>query len=92
MAENNHNHKADNTIPEEFDSYEEAAEFWEIHDTAEYSDTFVPVNIQAEFRQRHYEIELDKDIVIALNQLATKRGIAIRELANELLREQLVAV
>jgi hypothetical protein len=27
-------------IPEEFDSYEEAAEFWDTHDTTDYPDAF----------------------------------------------------
>lgn len=29
-------------IPEEFASYEEAAEFWDTHDTTDYPDDFEP--------------------------------------------------
>lgn len=43
-------------IPEEFTSYEEAAEFWDKRDTADYPDSFetVPVTTQ------RYEVEIDE--------------------------------
>ncbi|MCB0061009.1 MAG: hypothetical protein KDE19_02795 [Caldilineaceae bacterium] len=78
-------------IPEEFDSYEEAAEFWDTHDTADYPDDFVTMQINTELRQRHYVIELDEDVVVTLRKLANEKGIAVRQLASELLRDQLVA-
>ena len=53
-------------LPEKFSSYEEAAEFWDTHDTTDYLDAFQPVTVQAEFRRRHYEVEIDKDVLFAL--------------------------
>jgi len=35
-------------IPEEFASYEEAAEFWDTHDTADYPDSFETVGVEAQ--------------------------------------------
>ncbi len=32
-------------IPEEFSSYEEAAEFWDTHDTTDYPDSFETVAV-----------------------------------------------
>lgn len=78
-------------IPEEFDSYEEAAEFWDLHDTTDYPNDFVTVPMGTELRQRHFEVELDEDVVIRLRKLASKKGVAVRELASELLRDQLLA-
>ncbi len=52
-------------IPEEFASYEEAAEFWDTHDTTDYPDAFRPVEVIAEFRGRHYEVEVDEDVAKA---------------------------
>jgi len=43
-------------IPEEFASYEEAAEFWDTHDTTDYPDAFRTVDAVAEFKGRHHEI------------------------------------
>jgi len=36
------NRKRVDPIPEEFASYEEAAEFWDTHDTTDYPKLFVP--------------------------------------------------
>ncbi len=91
MNSTNENPKQIEPIPEEFDSYEEAAEFWDIHDTTDYPDEFVTVHIKTELRQRHFEVELDEDVVIRLRKLASKKGVAVRELASELLRDQLLA-
>lgn len=33
------------STPENFDSYEEAAEFWDTHDTTDYLDEFITVDI-----------------------------------------------
>ena len=41
-------------LPENFASIEEAAEFWETHDTTNYPDAFRDVELEAaEVRQRH---------------------------------------
>lgn len=78
-------------IPETFASYEEAAEFWDEHDMTDYPDQFVTVQTHTELRQRHYAVELDEDVVMTLRKLADQKGITVRELASELLREQLLA-
>ncbi len=53
--------KAIDPIPEEFDSYEEAAEFWNTHDTTDYLDNFETVSAQTELERRRYEIEIDAE-------------------------------
>ena len=45
-------------IPGEFDSYENAAEFWDTHDTTGYLDAFHTVEVDCEFRDRRYEAQL----------------------------------
>jgi hypothetical protein len=78
-------------IPEEFASYEEAAEFWDIHDTTDYPEAFRTVEVTAEFRGRHYEIEIEADVARTLRVQARRRGITTGRLASELLRQQLAA-
>jgi hypothetical protein len=59
-----HDHKKQvDAIPEEFSSYEEAAEFWETHDTTDYLDDFQTVEMQSEFRRRSMKLNW---IVISL--------------------------
>lgn len=48
-------------IPEEFASYEEAAEFWDTHDTTDYPDSFETVSAQSELKRRRYEVEIDEE-------------------------------
>ncbi len=78
-------------IPEEFSSYEEAAEFWDSHDTADYPDAFAdkPVEVRGAFRRRHFEVEVDEDLFGTLRERARKAGISVRRLVGDLLRQQL---
>jgi hypothetical protein len=81
--------KAIEPIPEEFGSYEEAAEFWETHDTTAYPESFETVAVESELRRRRYEIEIDEDLMRVLSEQAQKRGVAVSQLVSELLREKI---
>ena len=81
--------KAIEPIPEEFGSYEEAAEFWETHDTTDYPESFETVSVESELRHRRYEIEIDEDLMKVLSEQAQKRGVAVSQLVSELLREKI---
>jgi predicted HicB family RNase H-like nuclease len=75
-------------IPDEFDSYEEAAEFWDTHDTTDYLDNLESVSLQPiELRQRHFEVEVDADLMKVLYEKAKQQGIGVRQLVNDMLRE-----
>lgn len=76
-------------IPEEFASYEEAAEFWDTHDTTDYPEAFRTVEVVAELKKRYYEIEIDEDVAGVLRAQAQQRGVTVSHLASELLRQQL---
>ena len=76
-------------IPEEFTSYEEAAKFWDTHDTTDYPDVFKTVDVEAEFRKRHYEIEVEEDVIKVLKERSNKLGVSISRLASDMLRKQI---
>ena len=78
-------------IPEKFASYEEAAEFWDAHDTTDYPDAFRTVAVEAKFRKRHYEIEIDADVVRTLQRLAQQKGVTLSYLASNLLRQLIIS-
>ncbi|MFN8486084.1 MAG: CopG family antitoxin [Caldilineaceae bacterium] len=82
--------KKSDPIPESFDSYEAAVEFWDTHDTADYLEDFETVEVHTEFRRRHFEIELAEDVIIALRQKAKHQGVSLERLANDILREQVL--
>ena len=76
-------------IPEEFASYEQAAEFWDTHDTTDYQDNFETVAVQSELKGRRYEVEIDEELMTTLASLAQSRGVPISELVSEMLREKI---
>lgn len=77
-------------IPQEFNTYEAAAEFWDSHDTTDYLDDFEDVVLEgAELHNRIFEVEIDEDVAVALSQQAKKEGISIKSLVSQLLRQQL---
>ncbi|MDQ3802100.1 MAG: BrnA antitoxin family protein [Acidobacteriota bacterium] len=85
----NDKHKQIKKIPEEFASYEEAADFWDNHDTTNYADEFETVDAEVELKRRRYEIEIDADLIPALTEQAHQRGIAVKSLVSEMLRDKL---
>ncbi len=76
-------------LPEEFESYEEAAEFWDSHDTTDYADEFETVEAEVKFKRRRYEVEIDADLMPALAEQAHKRGVAVKNVVSDMLREKL---
>jgi hypothetical protein len=79
-------------IPEEFKTYEEAAEFWDTHDSTEYEDILEEVEIHVDIQKRHYLIELDKNVAQLLQKNALKKDVSPSYLASEILKKQLVGV
>ena len=78
-------------LPDEFASYEDAAAFWDTHDTTDYPDAFQTVEVEeVALRQRRYEVEIDEDVLRMLQEQARKRDLPISRLASDLLRQQLL--
>jgi vacuolar-type H+-ATPase subunit B/Vma2 len=75
-------------LPEEFATYEEAAEFWDTHDTTDYPEAFRTVAVETELCRRHYEVEIDTDLVQILREQAQIRGTTISHLVSSILRQQ----
>jgi predicted phosphatase len=78
-------------IPEQFASHEDAAKFWDAHDTTYYPEVFRTVRIVAELRNRHYEVAIEGDVIEALETQARRRGVTLGHLASDLLRRRLRA-
>lgn len=81
--------KALDPIPEEFASYEEAAAFWDTHDTTDYPEAFTTVPVKAELRRRRYEVEIEQELLGVLRKQASKKKIPMKRLVNDMLRRQL---
>jgi hypothetical protein len=77
-------------IPDEFANYEEAAEFWDTHDTTDYPEAFRTVEVESELRKRHFEIEIDSDVIKILRARARRHGVSPSNLASNILRQRLI--
>jgi len=75
--------------PEQFVNCDEAAEFWANHDTTDYLDEFRTVDLKGELRERRFEVEIEEDVVKALQHKAKEQGLSLNDLASALLREKL---
>ncbi|MFZ5822556.1 MAG: CopG family antitoxin [Chloroflexota bacterium] len=77
------------SIPE-MNSYEEIAEFWDIHSLADYWDQTEPAmfEISPELHRR-YLVAVEPDLLNRLRQAAFARGVSTESLINLLLEQRL---
>ena len=78
-------------LPEEFSSYEEAGKFWDTHDSTDYLEYMTPVEVDVRLDRRHFEIDVDEEVVRALEERALSEHISASKIANDLLRRELIA-
>lgn len=56
------NGKVVEPTPAQFDSYEEAAKFWDTHDTTDYLDEFRTIELQDGLRARNSEMDCHNSV------------------------------
>lgn len=72
-----------------FGTYEDAAEWFDTHDMADYEDEMRPVDFSFDLRKNRDWIELENDIAKNVRELARKQKIPSRRLVNQILKEGL---
>jgi len=82
--------KNQDPLPQEFSSYEEAGEFWDTHDSTDYLECMTPVEVDGRLDRRQFEIEVDEKVIKALQKRAYLEHISVSNLANNLLRRELL--
>jgi EAL domain-containing protein (putative c-di-GMP-specific phosphodiesterase class I) len=87
MAKNKRKSNRD-PLPDDFGSWEAAAEFWDTHDLTDYEDTERDVpDVQINLVPHHFRV--DAAIAQRFHQLAHRRGISPETLVNLWLAEKL---
>jgi len=76
-------------IPEHFATLEEAAEFWDTHDLADYWDLTEEVDFEVNLQRRRYLVSLDPDLARKLTAEAHVRGLSTETLVNLWLSDKL---
>lgn len=88
-----HRDKRVDPVPNEFASDDEAAEFWDMHDTTDYPEAFQTVEVEdVHLRRRRYEVEIDEDVIGVLQEKARQCHVSVSRLASDSLRRQLIRV
>ncbi|MEA2040682.1 MAG: CopG family antitoxin [Thermodesulfobacteriota bacterium] len=85
-------HEVREPLPEVFASEDEAGEFWDTHSTADYEEYLEPVDAVIDIRQRHFEIEVDRETFIALNTYARKVKMPVKSIASSIIRENIASL
>lgn len=80
--------KKRDSIPEHFQSIEEAAEFWDTHDLGDYWDLARPVEFEIDIQRRVFLTALQPDLAHQLTEIAHKQGVSSETLINVWLTEK----
>jgi hypothetical protein len=72
-----------------FETYEEAAEWFESGEMTEYEDSLSPVDFSFDLRKSRDFVELDHEVARRLRQLARKHQVPSRRLVNKWLKEKI---
>lgn len=70
-------------LPETFNSLEEAGEFWDTHDSADYEDLMEDVEFEINLPPRETRsYAVAKDLSAKLHQIAQQQGVSTETLIN----------
>jgi len=78
-------------LPEKFRSEDEAAEFWDTHSITDYEQYLEPADLEINIKRRHFEIEVDEESFTALRNSARKQHKPVKQIASQILKQNLTA-
>ncbi len=74
-------------LPEHFASLEEAAEFWDTHDSSDYEEYFVDVDFEVDLKKR--SLVVDGRLYNEVRAVAKKKRIPTEKLVTRWIKEKL---
>jgi hypothetical protein len=77
-------------VPREFATLKEAGEFWDVHDSGDYEDLMVPVEIEMDASTDRIYMAIAKDVAEQLRTKAREQGVSAETLVNLWLQERLL--
>ena len=81
--------KRRDTIPEHFDSAEEAGEFWDTHSAADYRDEMEEEEIEFDIQKRTFLVPVDGRIYLLAKKQAEAKHSTVEQIINTLLSREL---
>src|SRR2546422_11547809 len=80
--------KGRDPLPKHFGSIDEAAEFWETHDSADYNEYFTPVDVEVDI-ERTRSIAIDGKLFNKVRAVAKKKRVTTDKLVSRWIEEKL---
>ncbi len=78
------------TIPEHFNSAEEAGKFWDTHSAADYRDEMEEKEIEFDIRKRTFLVPVDGRIYLLAKKQAEAKHSTVEKIINTLLDRELI--
>ena len=75
-------------LPKHFNSLDEAGEFWDKHDSADYEDLMHDVDCVVDLKRRIHLVSLDGDLFRKVTAIAQSRGVSAETLVNLWVQEK----
>lgn len=82
--------KLKNHIPENFESLEQASDFWDTHSVADYWDDMTEVEVEVRAARRH-QVTVEPDLWEKVASTARAKGISVETLVNLWLAERVAS-
>lgn len=76
-------------LPDSFGSIEEAAEFWDTHDTTDYMEFMKPVKVEVRLKRHPLLFKLNEKLAKGLTQTARRKNISAEALLNDWVAQRL---
>ncbi|MCP3935907.1 MAG: hypothetical protein GY708_11100 [Actinomycetia bacterium] len=78
-------------IPESFESLQQAADFWDEHDVADYEDLTREAHFEVDLKRRVFLTALEPQLAKRVAAYARRQGISSETLINTWLSEKLAS-
>jgi len=77
-------------LPEEFETIEEAAEFWDTHSLADYEDFQKEVDFEVDLKTEKNYFAIEKELSDTIHKMAKLKGVLPETLINLWLKEKVM--
>lgn len=78
-------------LPEQFNSAEEAGEFWDTHSGADYEEHMQEAHFEVDLKQHSTEVRVSDQLLRDVRRIARQQGVATETLVNLWLQEKVAA-
>lgn len=88
--EKNKKRKRD-SLPDEFQSLEEAGEFWDMHSSSDYEEFMREAQFEVDLKRRSTEVRVSVELIRDVRKIARREGVATETLVNLWLQEKIAS-